>query len=149
MITRSKIDPRSIRWQQEFGGCWVTLVAACVAPYGGHPAGTLTSLPAPGGTDDMTFTAPNGKRYWDTPEGSRWEGIDAAERAEWAEKSPAEWRDAALSNGKQAEAARATARVAIGHLERVLKGGHARVPPEQRDQWRRDAEDWLTSIGFE
>ena len=73
----------------------------------------------------------------------------AIDAAEWTEKGLAEWRGVALSNGKQAEAARATARVAIGHLERVLKGGHARVSPEQRDQWRRDAEDWLTSIGFE
>lgn len=67
--------------------------------------------------------------------------------AEVTERGLAEWRAMALANAKHTEAARATARVAIGHLQRVLQDTHARIPSEQRLQWRRDAEDWLASIG--
>ena len=63
------------------------------------------------------------------------------------ETSIVEWRAQAQANARHAEAARATARVAIGHLQRVLQDTHARIPSEQRLQWRRDAEDWLASIG--
>ena len=66
---------------------------------------------------------------------------------DYAEKGLAGWRAQAQANARHAEAARATARVAIGHLQRVLQDTHARIPSEQRLQWRRDAEDWLASIG--
>ena len=65
---------------------------------------------------------------------------------EWLEKGNEEWRATALANGRQANAARATARVAIGHLQAVLN--KARTFDEQQ---RADtaARDWLTSIGSE
>jgi hypothetical protein len=65
---------------------------------------------------------------------------------EWVEKGLADWRDLATTNAKQAEAARATARVAIGHLQQVLN--NCRTAEEQQ---RADAaaRDWLLSIGSE
>jgi hypothetical protein len=65
---------------------------------------------------------------------------------EWTEKGLAEWRDVAQTKAKQAEAARATARVAITHLQEVLN--KARTHDEQQ---RADtaARDWLISIGSE
>jgi hypothetical protein len=65
---------------------------------------------------------------------------------EWAEKGLAEWRDVAQAKSKQAEAAQATARVAIAHLQEVLN--KARTHDEQQ---RADttARDWLISIGSE
>jgi hypothetical protein len=65
---------------------------------------------------------------------------------EWVEKGLAEWRYLATTNAKQAEAARATARVAIGHLQAVL------TPPKtHHEQQAADtaARDWLLSIGGE
>lgn len=63
---------------------------------------------------------------------------------EWTEKGLAEWRDVALTNARQAEAAQATARVAIHHLQEVLN-----KPRTHDEQQRADtaARDWLISIG--
>ena len=68
----------------------------------------------------------------------------AIDHIEWLEKGNEEWRLAGLSARKQAEAARATARIAIGHLQAVLN--KARTFDEQQ---RADtaARDWLVSIG--
>jgi hypothetical protein len=65
---------------------------------------------------------------------------------EWTEKGLAEWRGMALSHAKQAEAARATAKVAITHLQAVLN-----TPRTHADQQAADtaARDWLISIGSE
>ena len=65
---------------------------------------------------------------------------------EWLEKGNEEWRGVAVSNQRQAEAARATARVAINHLQEVLN-----KPRTHEAQQRADtaARDWLTSIGSE
>lgn len=65
---------------------------------------------------------------------------------EGTEKGLAEWRERAQTNARHAEAARATARVAIGHLQAVLN-----KPRTHDDQQRADtlARDWLTSIGSE
>lgn len=71
----------------------------------------------------------------------------ALDDVEYTEKGLAKWRATAQANARHAEAARATARIAIGHLQRVLQDNHARIQAEQRQQWRRDAEDWLASIG--
>ena len=84
--------------------------------------------------------------------GATWQDAKTAleslpDSVEWIEKGIVEWRAQAQTNARHAEAARATARVAIGHLQRVLQDTHARIPSEQRLQWRRDAEDWLASIG--
>lgn len=65
---------------------------------------------------------------------------------EWIEKGIQEWRAEATSKSKQATAARATARVAIGHLQAVLNTARTHA-----DQQRADtaARDWLQSIGGE
>lgn len=74
---------------------------------------------------------------------------EAIDHMDWLEKGNAEWRDSALTKARHLAAVQATARIAIGHLQRVLQDTHARIPSEQRLQWRRDAEDWLASIGSE
>ena len=71
---------------------------------------------------------------------------EAIDHIDWLEKGNAEWRQMALQNSNYAEAARATARVAIGHLQTVLN--KCRTADEQlaADTLARD---WLTSIGSE
>lgn len=69
-ITASHIHPNQRRAEGEVNGRWVIEASAC--PYGLHPAGTLVADPAPGEPLDLTFTAANGQRYWDTQHGSRW-----------------------------------------------------------------------------
>lgn len=69
---------------------------------------------------------------------------EALDDVEWTEKGLAEWRDMYVSSSKQAEAARATARVAIGHLNKVLN--NCRTAPEQQGA-DTEARDWLASIG--
>ena len=68
----------------------------------------------------------------------------ALEDVDYTEKGLAEWRATAQANARHAEAARATARVAIGHLQAVLS--QAKTHDEQQ---RADtaARDWLASIG--
>lgn len=65
---------------------------------------------------------------------------------EWTEKGLAEWRDVALSNARQAEMARANARIAITHLQSILN-----KPRNHAEQQAADtaARDWLISIGSE
>jgi len=55
-----------------------------------------------------------------------------------------DWRAIAQTNARHAEAARATARTAIGHLQAVLN-----KPRTHHDQQRADtlAREWLASIG--
>lgn len=65
---------------------------------------------------------------------------------EWLEKGNAEWRDLAVYRGTVGEAARATARVAISHLQAVLN--KARTHAEQQAAGTA-ARDWLISIGSE
>ena len=69
-LTYSAIWHKLRRHQGEVNGRWAVEVSA--DPSGAHPAGTLVCDPAPGEPDDMTFTAPNGKRYFDTESGSMW-----------------------------------------------------------------------------
>lgn len=71
----------------------------------------------------------------------------AIDHIEWLKKGNEEWCKLAVANARQRGAAAATACIAIKHLQDVLKDGHARIPSEQRSQWRREAEDWLVSIG--
>lgn len=63
---------------------------------------------------------------------------------ELAEVGLTEWRQLAQTNARHAEAARATARVAITHLQAVLNQCRT-----HDDQQRADtaARDWLLSIG--
>jgi len=63
MQTKSSIYWRDIRAQGEVNGRWAIEART----------GTLVADPAPVGADDSdTFTAPNGKRYWDTAANSFW-----------------------------------------------------------------------------
>ncbi len=71
---------------------------------------------------------------------------EAIDHIEWLEKGNAEWRAVALTNGRQAKAAQATARVAIGHLDAVLNKCRSHDAQQAADT---AARDWLTSIGYE
>jgi hypothetical protein len=69
----------------------------------------------------------------------------AIDHIEWLEKGNAEWRAEALSNVKHAKAARATARIAIDHLQAVLVSpGDPRYVAAFES-----ASHWLISIGCE
>jgi hypothetical protein len=69
---------------------------------------------------------------------------DLLDNIEWTEKGLIEWREIALSRAKQAEAARATARIAITHLQAVLNKPRTHVEQQAADT---AARDWLISIG--
>ena len=71
---------------------------------------------------------------------------EAIDHIDWLEKGNAEWRGVALANARHAEAARATARIAIGHLQAVLNTAHTFDEQQAADA---AARDWLTSIGSE
>ena len=61
--TKSTIYWRDVKSQGEINGRWVIEAID----------GTLVADHAPVGTDEsLTFTAPNGKRYWDTTTHSQW-----------------------------------------------------------------------------
>jgi hypothetical protein len=66
---KSRIYWRDITAQGEVNGRWVIEVREGLPFY---PAGTLVCEPAHNEPDDLTFTAPNGKRYWDTSGHSQW-----------------------------------------------------------------------------
>lgn len=70
----------------------------------------------------------------------------ALDDVEWTEKGLAEWRCVALANAKNAEAARSSARVAIGHLQAVLNKARTHDDQQRADTMARD---WLVSIGSE
>lgn len=72
-----------------------------------------------------------------------------SEALDWAERGVVEWRTAALEARGEVRRLAAVNRIAIEHLRRVLQDTQARIPAEQRLQWRIDAENWLTSIGSE
>lgn len=65
---------------------------------------------------------------------------------EWTEKGISEWRDVAQTNARQGEAARATSRVAIAHLQAVLNQSRTHAEQQAADT---AARDWLISIGSE
>lgn len=71
---------------------------------------------------------------------------EAIDHIEWLEKGNSEWRNLAIIRSRQAEAARATARVAIDHLEAVLS--KAKTANEQMTI-DTAARNWLESIGME
>ena len=71
---------------------------------------------------------------------------ELSDKLEWAEKGLAEWRDEASSLRTQAEAARATARIAIRHLHAVLDSCRTHAQQQHADE---AARDWLISIGSE
>ena len=61
-MTRSQIYWRDITGEGEVNGRWVIETSA----------GTLVCDPAPNESLDLTFTATNRKRYWDTTDHSQW-----------------------------------------------------------------------------
>ena len=71
---------------------------------------------------------------------------DVLDEVEWTDKGLAEWREQALTNARHAEAARATARVAISHLQAVLNQARTHAEQQAADT---AARDWLISIGSE
>lgn len=71
---------------------------------------------------------------------------DILDDVEWNEKGLVEWRGIALSRAKQAEAAMATARIAITHLQAVLNKARTHAEQQASDT---AARDWLVSIGSE
>lgn len=68
----------------------------------------------------------------------------AVDHIEWLEKGNEEWRDMYCRESKHAEMARATARIAINHLIKILNG--CRTAGEQQNA-DTAARDWLLSIG--
>ena len=68
----------------------------------------------------------------------------AYDHIDWLEKGVEEWRDQAIIEGKQAEASRASARIAIGHLHAVLNDAKTHAQQQAADT---AARDWLASIG--
>lgn len=66
------------------------------------------------------------------------------DQVDWLEKGNAEWRAKALTSSKQAEAARATARIAISHLQALL---NEKRTAQQSWEAEQAARDWLLSIG--
>ena len=63
---------------------------------------------------------------------------------DWLEKGNAEWQSEYQRAAKQAEAARATARVAIANLDKVLNQCKTAQEQQLADT---AARDWLLSIG--
>lgn len=65
---------------------------------------------------------------------------------EWLEDGNEEWRKLFQEKRREAYAARATARVAIGHLQAVLNKPRTHAEQQTADT---AARDWLASIGSE
>lgn len=68
------------------------------------------------------------------------------DRLDYVERTLVERSAQAQASARQAEAARATARLAIGYLQAALDDN---ATPEKRQQARNNALDWLVSIGAE
>lgn len=71
---------------------------------------------------------------------------DQIDWIDWIERGIVKWREAAYQNGKGAAMARATARVAITHLQTIPNG---RLDANQMFAAEKAARDWLESIGEE
>lgn len=69
---------------------------------------------------------------------------EAIDHMDWLEKGNAEWRAEFQRVARQAEAARASARVAIAHLDKVLN--QCRTADEQQKA-DTEAREWLQSVG--
>ena len=71
---------------------------------------------------------------------------NAFDHIEWLGKGNDEWRDMYLSTDRQAKTARASARIAIEHLQNVLNKPRTHHAQQEADT---AARDWLLSIGSE
>jgi hypothetical protein len=74
------------------------------------------------------------------------ENAELKDEVEWNDKGLAGWRDRAMSEIKQAKAARATAQIAITHLQKVLD---IRSSYDDLKAAETAAREWLESIGAE
>lgn len=88
--------------------------------------------------------------HWEEGRPDRHDAIQALkalpDQIDWIERGIVEWREVAQQNGKRATMARATARVAITHLQTILNG---RLDANQMLAAESAARDWLESIGEE
>lgn len=71
---------------------------------------------------------------------------EAIDHMDWLEKGNAEWRGEALAARRQAAAVRATAQIAITHLQAVLNKPRTHAEQQAADT---AARQWLESIGSE
>lgn len=89
-------------------------------------------------------------KHWEEGKPDRHDALvsmDAAvDAVDWVEKGLEEWRSVATAAQKQAAAAQATARIAIGHLQAVLNTARTHHEQQAADT---AARDWLISIGSE
>lgn len=89
-------------------------------------------------------------KHWEEGKPDRREALVAMDAAvdavDWVEKGLEEWRSVATTAQKQAAAAQATARIAIGHLQAVLNTARTHHEQQVADT---AARDWLISIGSE
>lgn len=70
-FSKSSIHPDLIAHEGEVNGRWVVEVRFSDDELIGHDAGTLVCEPSDA-DDSLTFTAKNGKRYSDVPDGCQW-----------------------------------------------------------------------------
>lgn len=68
---------------------------------------------------------------------------EAIDHLDWLEHGISEWRDEYITAKRQSNAARATARVAIGHLDTILNKCRCHQEQQTADT---AARDWLTSV---
>jgi hypothetical protein len=71
---------------------------------------------------------------------------EAIDMLDWLENGIIEWQDEFKKQNNHAKAARATARIAIRHLQAVLNESRSHAEQQQADT---EARDWLQSIGSE
>jgi hypothetical protein len=71
---------------------------------------------------------------------------NAIDSIDWLDKGNGEWRDLYVASNRQRNAAQATARIAIGHLQVVLNKARTHAEQQAADT---AARDWLESIGSE
>lgn len=70
----------------------------------------------------------------------------AIDHIEWLEKGNDEWRNLYAAENRHAKAARATAQIAIQHLQEVLNKARSHDEQQRADT---AARQWLESIGSE
>lgn len=71
---------------------------------------------------------------------------NAIDHIEWIEKGNDEWKQMYTQSNRQRNAAQATARIAISHLQAVLNKARTHAEQQAADT---AARDWLISIGSE
>jgi folate-binding Fe-S cluster repair protein YgfZ len=70
----------------------------------------------------------------------------AIDHIDWLDRGVDEWREEALSQQQKFYAAKATVKIAIGHMQEMLNKARTATESYAADT---AARDWLTSIGSE